>query len=151
MECVFLLENSSKGISNISLLMNKLGISATYTFAESLQNMAMHAESGAGVSVLPQSFVHTYQSPLLSYYPLRMEEAKLCMVAIWKKGSVCMARDLFLYKNSFLYRILVKNAAKPGAGQREPLTLKTNRNRLDYQNEFLVFANLRYHTHETIF
>ena len=96
MECVFLLENSSKGISNISLLMNKLGISATYTFAESLQNMAMHAESGAGVSVLPQSFVHTYQSPLLSYYPLRMEEAKLCMVAIWQKGSVCMARDLFL-------------------------------------------------------
>lgn len=93
---VFLLENSTKGVSNISLLLNCLGISTTYVFAESLQNMAMHVESGAGVSVLPQSFVHTYQSPLLSCYPLQMEEAKLCMAAIWKKGTVCAARDLFL-------------------------------------------------------
>lgn len=93
---VCLLEKNAKGLNLISDLCQKMNVYTNYVFAETTQDMLLYAESGYGISVLPESFLNYHKQSPITACKLKSQDAELCMAAIWEKDTVSQPRDKLL-------------------------------------------------------
>ena len=93
---ICLLEKNAKGLNSITNLCQSMNIYANYIFAETIQDMLVYAESGFAISVMPQRFLQYPDYSLLSYAPIKSQDAELCMAAVWNKDNPSTPRTTFL-------------------------------------------------------
>ncbi len=93
---ICLLEKNAKGINLISNLCQQMNVYTNYIFAETTQDMLLYAESGYGISVLPESFLNYHKQSPISICKIKNRDAELCLAAIWSQDTSSQPRDKLL-------------------------------------------------------
>ncbi|WP_455946631.1 LysR family transcriptional regulator [Eubacterium ramulus] len=93
---ICLLEKNAKGMNLISDLCQQMNVYTNYVFAETTQDMLLYAESGYGISVLPESFLNYHRQSPITAYKMKSVDAELCMAAIWVRDTSCQPRNKLL-------------------------------------------------------
>ena len=93
---ICLLEKNAKGMNLISDLCQQMNVYTNYVFAETTQDMLLYAESGYGISVLPESFLNYHRQSPITACKMKNVDAELCMAAIWVRDTSCQPRNKLL-------------------------------------------------------
>ena len=86
---LFSVQNAAKYGNDYGVL--HIGYEESYS-----QAMLLYAESGYGISVLPESFLNYHRQSPITACKMKSVDAELCMAAIWVRDTSCQPRNKLL-------------------------------------------------------
>lgn len=84
---VLLIEKEFRGMSQIMGILDAIGSAPKIRFCENGREMELMVESGESSAVIPKSMVLEFHNKKLHIRRFKKPEARLYLVALWKKGS----------------------------------------------------------------
>lgn len=83
---ILLIEKEFRGMSQIMRILDVLGSAPQIRFCEGGKEMKMMVESGESSAILPISMVRGFHNQKLHMLRFHRQEAKIYLIAVWKKG-----------------------------------------------------------------
>lgn len=85
---VYLMDKDSRELNMVIQVSNALGVSPSLNFTDSLESILSCVECGMGTTIISKSILASYgSSHLLGIELKNIERARVCNVAVWKRGS----------------------------------------------------------------